>query len=169
MSVDSPESFEEVIWKRFWPRHYQRDRIRTWTPSESDRLFTEFFSQHIRKVIVARRMNPSSSLRYLSKNNVNIVRLPTLSEALPGARILIPFRDPLQHATSLLLQHLRFLDVHSRDDFARQYVSDVGHSEFGLAHRPIDFDDWLGRAPTGESWSTGFATGRLRTATCWVR
>jgi hypothetical protein len=101
----------------------------------------------MRKVLVARREHPSSHLRYLSKNNVGIARLSTLSNSFPGSRILIPFRDPLQHASSLLLQHRRFLEVHEGDDFARRYAADVGHSEFGLAHRPIDFLDWLPQAP----------------------
>lgn len=156
VSLDSPESFEEVVWKRFWPKHYPHDRIRPWTASESDPFFTEFFRQHMRKVIVARRAHPSShDLRYLSKNNVSIARLSTLSNSFPDARILIPFRDPLQHASSLLLQHRRFLEVHEDDDFARRYAADVGHSEFGLAHRPIDFLDWLPQAPdrgTMEYW-----------------
>jgi hypothetical protein len=147
VSLDSPESFEEVVWKRFWPKHYPDDRIRPWTASESDPFFTEFFGQHMRKVIVARREDPSSHLRYLSKNNVSIARLSTLSDSFPDSQILIPFRDPLQHASSLLLQHRRFLEVHGGDDFARRYAADVGHSEFGLAHRPIDFFDWLPQAP----------------------
>ncbi len=133
VSLDSPESFEEVIWMRFWEDHYLRDRIQPWTTSEANSAFDEFFGQHMLKILLARRSDAQSSLRYLSKNNV------------------VPFREPLQHAASMHKQHLRFLEVHRSDEFARMYVSSVGHNEFGLALRPMDFGSWLGNAPDSET------------------
>lgn len=141
VSLDSPESFEEVVWKRFWPKHYPKDRIRPWTIGESNPVFDEFFERHIRKIALAR-----GTTRYLSKNNVTIARLGALPGPLRRGVILVPFRAPVQQAASLLDQHLRFLALHERDPFARVYMTNVGHEEFGLAHRPIDFDGWLGEA-----------------------
>ena len=40
--------------------------------------------------------------RYLSKNNQNIRRLKLISDIFPDSRILIPFRNPIQHSFSLL-------------------------------------------------------------------
>ena len=54
--------------------------------------------------------------------------------------ILIPFRHPLDQAESLLRQHRRFLDIHGREAFSRQYMEDIGHLEFGELHRPIQFE-----------------------------
>lgn len=150
VSLDSPESFEEIVWKRFWRTHYLEDRIRPWTEVESNPLFEEFFPQHMRKIAAARGKN-----RYVSKNNVTIARLSTLPGPLSEGVILVPFRPPEQHAASMLVQHLRFLEMHERDSFARAYMTDVGHEEFGLAHRPIDFGGWLEEAfdPTSlEYW-----------------
>jgi hypothetical protein len=57
--------------------------------------------------------------------------------------VLVPFRTPLQHAASLLQQHLRFLQMHRDDAFARRYMAGIGHFDFGANLKPIDFGGWL--------------------------
>ena len=151
VSLDSPESFEEVIWIRFWPDHYEKDRTQPWHETETNPAFDEFFRQHMRKVVIARSTESISSLRYLSKNNVNIARVPALPGPLGEGCLLIPFRDPIQHAASMLKQHRRFLSVHQEDAFARFYVSAVGHQEFGQVIRSVDFRGWLAEAPSNET------------------
>ena len=59
----------------------------------------EKFIRYVGAVLVS---DPEGRTRYLSKNNNNILRLPALARAFPQALILIPFRDPLTHAASLL-------------------------------------------------------------------
>ena len=58
---------------------------------------------------------------------------------------LVPIREPLQHANSLLNQHLNFSQLHKEDDFIRRYMNYLGHNEFGLNHKPwnnpIRFND----------------------------
>ena len=150
VSLDSPESFEEVIWMRFWAEHYRSDRIQPWTNSTRNTDFEDFFGRHMRKIVVARRTDRASNLRYLSKNNVNIARVSGLPGPLSQGSLLIPFRHPVQHAASMLNQHRRFLKVHRADPFARLYVSSVGHQEFGQALRPVDFGGWLSAAASSE-------------------
>ena len=75
--------------------------------------------------------------RYLSKNNNHLLRLESLAKAFPDSVILIPIRDPRDHALSLLNQHKRFLDS---DAFTRDYMGWLGHHEFGATHRPIAWD-----------------------------
>ena len=75
--------------------------------------------------------------RYLSKNNNNLLRLHSLAKAFPDSVILIPVRDPRDHALSLLNQHKRFLDS---DAFTRDYMGWLGHYEFGATHRPLAWD-----------------------------
>jgi hypothetical protein len=58
--------------------------------------------------------------------------------------VLVPVRDPLQQAASLLRQHLRFLELHRVDPFSRRYMAAIGHFDFGANLRPVDFDGWLG-------------------------
>jgi hypothetical protein len=75
--------------------------------------------------------------RYLSKNNNHLLRLDSLARAFPDSVILIPIRDPLDHARSLLNQHRRFLGT---DAFTRAYMGWLGHHEFGATHRPFAWD-----------------------------
>jgi Sulfotransferase domain. len=146
VSADSPEAFEEVVWKHFWPEHYHSDRIRPWTPNDRDSEFNAFFETHMQKVRALRSDN-GNTRRYASKNNLNIARLAAPPAPLQNGTVLIPFRDPVQQAASMYRQHERFLDIHREDDFVREYMEAIGHHEFGEGLRPINFDDWLDDAP----------------------
>jgi hypothetical protein len=83
--------------------------------------------------------------KYLSKNNLNFKRIDLIHSILPNSIFLIPIREPLQHAYSLLNQHLHFSQLQQRDDFIRRYMNYLGHNEFGLNHKPwnnpINFKD----------------------------
>lgn len=142
INVDSPEAFEEIIWKDFWPSRYREDRIVPWTESNYPD-FEKFLQDHLRKIIFLRGKGVSTQARYISKNNLNIARIGYLKRIFPDAIIVVPFRDPLQHASSLLRQHRNFLNIHNEDTFARQYMKDIGHYDFGKNLRPVDFDSWL--------------------------
>ncbi|MGH8018750.1 MAG: hypothetical protein ACREIA_10730 [Opitutaceae bacterium] len=102
--------------------------------------------------------------RYVSKNNLNIARVGWLCGAFPEARVIVPFREPLQHAASLRRQHLNFLEIHRRDDFARQYMAAIGHFDFGANLRPVDFEGWcdetaLDAASGLDFWLTYWTSG----------
>lgn len=155
ISGESPEAFEEMIWKRFWPSHYLDDRIEPWEADDQNSEFDAFFENHMRKIIALRRSDSSPELRYLSKNNLNIARLAAPPEALRRGIIVIPFRDPVQHAASMRRQHRRFMKLHEEDDFIRRYMAAIGHHEFGQELRPVDFGGWVDQAsdPDGlEFW-----------------
>lgn len=143
VSADSPEAFEEMVWKQFWPGHYRSDRIVPWTASEENGAFESFFESHMRKIIALRRQGPKDRRRYLSKNNVNIARLAAPPGPLRRGTILVPFREPVQHAASMFLQHRRFTRLHAKDKFLQRYMEAVGHHEFGAELKPIDFGGWL--------------------------
>lgn len=140
IDFDSPEAFEEVVWMAHWPDNYEADRIHPWSAADRDPDFEAFLRQHLRKIISLGE--GSGSQRYLSKNNANIARLDLLQEIFPDASFIIPFRDPWDHARSLLRQHLRFCKLHREDAFSRRYMEWLGHFEFGAALRPIDFQGW---------------------------
>jgi hypothetical protein len=143
IGLDSPEAFEEMVWRRFWPRHYRSDRILPWAHCD-DRAFGRFLDDHMRKIIHLRSDGlPGPARRYLSKNNGNIARLAALASAIDDATVIVLFRDPLQHAASLLRQHRRFLAIHQADSFARRYMAGIGHFDFGANFRPINFGNWL--------------------------
>jgi len=139
VGYDTPEAFEEVLWKAFWPEKYGRDRIALWRDSDRNEAATAFFREHLRKIIALRRPRSAQDGRYLSKNNANIARLDLLGHMFDQAAVVVPFRAPLPHAASLLRQHRNFLTQQERDRFVHRYMADIGHFEFGLLHRPIDF------------------------------
>jgi hypothetical protein len=136
VGFDSPEAFEEMVWKAFWPSHYRSDHIATWGESESNPEFAEFFPNYMSKVVAS---NGEAASRYLSKNNANVARLAFLERCYPDARFVIPIRSPWAQTASMRRQHLRFQKLHSKDAFARAYMEGLGHYEFGDALKPIAF------------------------------
>lgn len=136
VNYDSPEAFEEVFWKTFCHRDYIRSdylTIHTLTPE-----IIEKFKTYTRLVLLSASV--VSRKRYLSKNNNNVLRLAALQEAFPKSTILIPFREPVQHAHSLLYQHIHFCTLQQKDKFALDYMNSLGHFEFGSGHKPFVFD-----------------------------
>ena len=74
--------------------------------------------------------------KYLSKNNLNYKRVDLIQSIFPNSIFLIPIREPLQHANSLLNLHLHFSQLQKEVDFIRRYMNYLGHNEFGLNHKP---------------------------------
>jgi hypothetical protein len=144
VSFDSPESFEEVFWKSFWPDHYKGSQIRLWGKQDIKLEATVFFREHMKKISVLRRPDNVENVRYLSKNNANIARLNCIPQMLPDATILIVLRNPLEHALSLHRQHLNFTKMQAEETFIKRYMDDIGHYEFGSLHRPFAFERLAG-------------------------
>lgn len=138
VDFDSPEAFEETVWLARFPEHYKECGIVPWR-GPVPRFMAEF-ADHMRRVIVLRRPGATAIVRYLSKNNANIARIGVLRSAFPDAQIVVPIRNPLDQARSMYRQHLRFASLHATDRFARRYMADIGHFEFGALHRPILFE-----------------------------
>ena len=134
VSTNSPEAFEEVFWHTY---------------DDDNEDLASFFKSYVKLILLK-----NQKCRYLSKNNQNVRRIDTIQRVYPNAHILIPFRDPLQHAYSLFRQHKKFSEEQEHDKFVRQYMCWIGHSEFGLDYRPITEDnlqhtdfETLGRRP----------------------
>jgi Sulfotransferase family len=133
---DSPESFDEVFWRVFSGKQYiMEDCLRPHEPSADLR---ERLICYVNAIL--RAHSPKLS-RYLSKNNNNILRLAAIRQTFPEALILIPFREPLQQAASLLRQHARFCAIQAQHRFVLDYMGWLGHHEFGIGHRPFKFGD----------------------------
>jgi hypothetical protein len=139
VSEDSAEAFEEVLWRALWPHKYGRERIELWSVDDCTAEALAQLLEHMRKIVALRRPGNAVERRYASKNNANIARLPLLRRMFPDASVVVPIRHPLQHARSLLRQHRNFLALHAQEAFARRYMEDIGHYEFGKLHRPIRF------------------------------
>lgn len=141
VDVDSPESFDEVFWRIFCGDDYIRPDCLV--PHVPDDESLDKFRIFVAAILQSREGKPT---RYLSKTNNSILRLPALRQAFPKALIIVPFRDPMQHAFSLLRQHRRFSLVQQENPFVGKYMRWLGHHEFGLDHRPFVFE---GARPQG--------------------
>ena len=139
INEDSPEAFEEVLWQQYYPHKYTKRRIALWHPEDADAGFTQFFHEHIKKIVALRQPLHLAEGRYLSKNNSNIARVELLRNIFPDTHIIVPLRHPVEHAISLCRQHKNFTEQHAADPFVKKYMSDIGHYEFGALHRLVDF------------------------------
>ncbi len=118
ISTESPEAFEEVFWTTFAHEDYEE--------------LEEKFRVYVNNIV-----NKYKKDRYLSKNNQNIKRVELITSIFKNAKILIPFREPIQHAYSLLTQHKKFIEDSKNDKFISKYMKWIGHTEFGSNYIPI--------------------------------
>ena len=121
--INSPEALDEVFF------------------NNNKEFIKEEFVNYIKLILYSEKKK-----KYLSKNNLNFKRVNLISSLLPNSKFLIPIREPLQHANSLLNQHHNFSQLQQKDDFIRRYMNYIGHNEFGLNHiswnSPINFNDF---------------------------
>ena len=118
------------------------------SPEALDEIFfdndEEFIKNELLNYIQLILLSEGTS-KYLSKNNLNFKRIDLIHSILPNSLFLIPIREPLQHAYSLLNQHLHFTKLQKENDFIARYMNYLGHNEFGLNHKswnnPIKFKD----------------------------
>lgn len=146
INEDSPEAFEEVLWKKHFTDHYGPTGIEPWSESLRNAAFADSFRTHMQKLILLRRVDAAPTPRYISKNNANIARIAYLKKLFPDAQFVVPLRHPVEQAISLLRQHRNFTRQHAEEPFTWQYMADIGHFEFGQLHRPIRFPGLAGLA-----------------------
>lgn len=132
VDFDSPEALDEVFWRVMAGETYiHPDRL---SPMVANPELIKDFRDYVGLI-----MRRYGATRYLSKNNNNILRIGTLVKAFPEAVLLVPYRDPLQQAFSLLRQHERFTEQQKADPFTRDYMTWLAHHEFGADHRPFEW------------------------------
>ncbi len=135
MSFDSPEAFEEVFWLTFTDAEYVTKN--GLIPTDVDTETVEKFRRYVGAIAGADAGSSGGSpLRYLSKNNNNVLRFGAIRRAFPDATILVPFRHPFEQAASAHALHKRFDGLYGNDAFGRSYMRWLGHFEFGQDHRP---------------------------------
>ena len=127
VNYDSPEAFEEVFWMTFSSKKYVKKTHLEMYEVEIEVI--ENYRKYIQNIII--RHGKIESVRYLAKNNNNLLRINAIKSAFPDAIIIVPFRNPVNHARSLLNQHKKFLERHSQDRFSMKYMNWLGHFEFG--------------------------------------
>ena len=111
--IDSPESFDEVFFRN------------------NNEFIKKELINYLRLILLDK-----NKLNYLSKNNYNYKRIDLITSILPNSIFLIPIREPMQHAYSLMCQHIHFSKLQKKNDFIKRYMNYLGHNEFGLNHKP---------------------------------
>jgi len=147
---DSPEAVEEVLWMHFFPQSHDDTQANTLDQRTSNPSFELFYRDHLRKLLAVR-----GKARYLAKGNYNVGRFLYLLKLFPDARLVIPYRNPVNHIASLIKQHDFFLRAHREDPRVGRQLALSGHFEFGPHRRAMHLgDDELHRAIRA-AWDAG--------------
>ena len=134
ISLDSPEQFEEVFWNLKTSNDYNlSDNLKAYDVDEYNLSLYETF---IKNCLIKYKKQS-----YLSKNNNNLLRINSLISKFPRAKFLILFRNPLDHAISLMNQHKNFSKLQKEDKFIRKYMNYLVHHEFGLNQKQMNFEN----------------------------
>lgn len=128
VGLASVEALEEYFFKVLKDDSYiSSDGIHEHTISEEENMLYRRYADSICK--------PGEI--YLAKNNNAITRLESLLALNPDLKVIVLLRNPLQHAKSLLHQHLKFTAEQEQDPFVLTYMDWLGHHEFGKGQRPF--------------------------------
>ena len=147
VNFDSPEAFEEVFWKTFSHDGYVKKSCLDF--QKKSREIIEKYQVYVGNILAA--STTDVPLAYLAKNNNNLLRIDMIKAAFPEAVVIVPFRNPYDHARSLLGQHKRFLQVHGDDPFSLKYMNWLGHHEFGANVKPFNVGPEVIPANDGET------------------
>lgn len=157
----SPEAMEEILWMHFFDWVHDPARPNVLDRSTLNNEFARFYRDHIRKLLYMR-----GGRRYLCKGNYNISRLAYVHELFPGARFVIPVRDPVDHVASLVKQQALLAERERANPLVLSYMQLAGHFEFGLDRRPVNFGDGEAVARVRELWERGEEARGF--AACWA-
>lgn len=127
------EALEEFFFKVFLKDSFIKDRSLT-----EHGIDPETYNRYI---VYQNLLKPNANAEsiYLAKNNNLILRYHSLRKLNPDFKIILLFRDPLNHAYSLLKQHVRFSKYQKQDKFIAEYMNWLGHHEFGLNLKHFEF------------------------------
>lgn len=152
VTPDSPEAVEEVIWMRFFPGAHDDSASNVLDAATDNEAFERFYREHVRKLLAVR-----GARRYLAKGNYNLTRLEYLLKLFPGARFVIPVRDPVWHIASLMKQDRLFCEQHAANPKTRDYMHLLGHFEFGEGKQALNLGDDELVAEIHRLWASGEA------------
>lgn len=146
---DSPEAMEEPLWTCWFPNLHRNQGIHHLGPQTSSPGFERFYADHIRKLLLIR-----NGQRYLAKNNYLLPRATYLWRLFEDAELIIPIRHPLSHVPSLVRQHSLFTAYAQQEARVAEYLTSVGHYEFGPQRVPIRLDEHDSQR-VNEQWRIG--------------
>ena len=88
-----------------------------YSPEALDEIFFHYNEEFVRNELenyIQLILLSKNKIKYLSKNNLNYKRIDLIQSVLPNSIFLIPIREPLHQANSLLNQHCEFHSITER-------------------------------------------------------
>lgn len=150
VSPESPEAFEEILWMTFFKDIHDKENLNILDKNTINREFENFYNSHIQKLLTVR-----SKERYLAKGNYNFSRIEYIAKIHPGAKFIIPIREPKTHIASLIKQHNLFCELEADDPKILKHMQNVGHFEFGLDRRVVNLGNEEKINEIKSCWETG--------------
>jgi len=129
----------EALEEFFWTVQLKNKYVASDTLSRHE-ITNEIYQQYLIYQSLINQSDSNDTL-YLAKNNNFILRYDSIRKLNPDFVIVILFRDPLEHAYSLLNQHERYCKFQREDEFVKEYMGWLGHYEFGLNNKHFDFSE----------------------------
>jgi len=134
ITPDSPEAMEEILWMSFFKDIHDTTKNNSLNKNTINNDFVDFYINNIKKILFSRNGN-----RYIAKGNYNISRVEYINTVFPNAKFVVAIRNPVDHIASLMKQHTLFCKLEHDDKKVLSYMQTLGHFEFGLDRRPINF------------------------------
>lgn len=133
IGYDSNEALEEYFFKvKANDGYIGEDYLQEYELSEKD------YSDYLDYQCIIRK---ESVKRYLAKNNNFMLRYRSMRSFNEDFLMVILYRDPLTHASSLMEKHRDYLRLQEEDPFVLEYMNWLGHHEFGKGQKPFLFRD----------------------------
>ena len=133
--LTSVEALEEHFFKNFLNDNFINDQY-----LEEHTVDEETYQKYLVYQGLLRPTDDPKS-KYLAKNNNFLLRYASLRALNASFKVVCLFRDPVDHAYSLLKQHQRFSALQQDTPFVVEYMDWLGHHEFGVNHKPFRFSD----------------------------
>ncbi len=124
IDINSVEALDGLFWSTVFPAETPVQRSRA-VPADVLQQYAGF---------IENLLAVYGGERYLGKMNQSVDRLAALANYFERSLFLVPFRDPLAQAASLLRQHRNFARL---SWYERRYLGWLEHHEFGALHRPF--------------------------------
>ena len=133
LTKNSPESFEEFIWKIFF-EDYKNSNLK---PLKKDSIESDSFEK-IFKIFIQKILYLRKKKNYLSKNNLNILRINYLKKIFPDAKFIFCVRNPLDVINS----QTKLDGIFTKSNEFSNYLEAIGHYEFGIKKRAIQVGNY---------------------------
>ena len=134
VDLDSPEAFDDYFWRIILKQKYYRGKgeLLLHSITEED---IQLYEQYI-----APTLEEKDDV-YLSKNNNFILRMQSFLKKRDNYQVVMVFREPLDHAASLLRQQQLQSANQEEDPFVQDYMDWLGHNEFGQNRKDFVFNE----------------------------